>query len=81
MDEKTTYRMKAITESEEWTRSVFICDTADGAFEGTGSKSYQCATCDNTLIRGIDARQMIGIIFKCGECGGFNEIPTTHQAD
>ncbi len=81
MTKETAYRMNAITEPEEGTRSIFICDTTVTTFKGTGPSSYQCGTCGKTLIQGARTERFADVVFKCGDCGGFNEIPTAHQAD
>ncbi len=81
MDEKTIYRMEVISEPEPGTRSIFICDTTVTTFIGTGPRSYQCGICGETLIEGARTERFANVVFKCGDCGGFNEIPTAHQAD
>ncbi len=81
MDEKTTYRMNAITEREEGTRSIFICGAPGSTFKGTGPRSYQCGGCGKTLIEGATTARFANVVFKCGNCGEYNEIPTAHQAD
>ena len=81
MDEKTIYRMEVISEPEAGTRSIFICDTAVATFKGTGPRSYQCGGCGKTLIEGATTARFANVVFKCGNCGEYNEIPTAHQAD
>ena len=81
MTEETTYRMKVIDEPEAGTRTVFIFATLGPAIKSGGPRTYQCGTCGKTLIHQVNAMQFVNIVFKCGKCGGFNEIPTAHQAD
>ncbi|MCH9025498.1 MAG: hypothetical protein IIA05_00075 [Proteobacteria bacterium] len=81
MTKETTYRLKVIDEPEAGTRSIFICDAPVATFMGTGPRSYQCGTCGKTLIQGARIERFANVVFKCGKCGGFNEIPTAHQAD
>ena len=81
MDEKTTHRMNVITEPEKGTRSIFICDTPVTTFKGTGPRNYQCGGCGKTLIEGARTERFANVVFRCGWCGEYNEIPTAHQAD
>ena len=81
MDEKTTYRLQVIAEPGEGTRTVFTFATLGPAFKSGGPRTYQCGTCGKTLIHQVNAMQFLNIVFKCGKCGGFNEIRTAHQAD
>ncbi len=73
--------MKIIDEPEAGTRSIFICGAPGSTFKGTGPKNYQCGTCGETLIEGARTERFANVVFRCGWCGEYNEIPTAHQAD
>ena len=79
MVEETKYHMKVIPEPEEGSRSVLFSDSLEPIIEGAGPRTYQCGTCGETLIKRIRVMQVVHIVFKCAECGSFNEIPTAHQ--
>jgi predicted RNA-binding Zn-ribbon protein involved in translation (DUF1610 family) len=79
MVEETKYHMKVIPEPAEGSRSVLFTNSPGPIMEGAGPRTYQCGTCGKTLIKRIRAMQVVDIVFKCGKCGSFNEIPTAHQ--
>ena len=79
MTKETTYRMEVIDEPEEGTRSVLSSNTPGPTIKGNGPRTYQCGTCGRTLVRRVNTMQIVDIVFNCGTCGSFNEIPTAHQ--
>ena len=79
MVEETKYHMKVIPEPANGSRSVLLSDSPGPIIEGAGPRTYQCGTCGKTLIKRIRTMQVVDVVFKCGKCGSFNDIPIAHQ--
>jgi hypothetical protein len=67
--------LKIIPEPDPDTRSVFI-KTGDGTiiFQGYDTSiSLDCGKCSAPLVVGLAPEQVVNIVFKCNQCGSFNE--------
>ena len=54
--------------------------TGKPTLSGLGTHNYACSECGFIVIRGFDHSQYRigkGAVFKCGQCGALNEMPTT----
>ena len=74
-------KMKVIPEPAPNTRSVLMPEFKGAVMTSKGSLDYYCGNCDITLFRRIDYKQVQNLVVKCGGCGAFNEIPTSHHTN
>lgn len=59
------------------TRSVLIISPGDGlpVVKGDANPNVlmECGGCGRTLIRGLQVGQLEDLVFKCPDCGAYNE--------
>lgn len=80
MSEKKTLKMRAISNPDPKTQTIFEMTSAEPQITGFGPLSYACGKCDAILVRNINYKQFTGVIVKCFTCGSFNEIPAAHHS-
>ena len=75
----TDYLMQVIPEPKAGTASVLVfAKTGKYAMmRGIGDTNYLCGTCENVICESMERGQIIGLVFKCPNCGSFNRIRGT----
>ena len=71
--------MHVIPEPKPGSASVLVFEKT-GKFimmRGIGTTNYLCGTCQNVICEGMERGQIIGIVFKCPNCGSFNRFQGT----
>jgi hypothetical protein len=69
-------RLKVIPEPAPGTRSVFVQPPEKAKFpfmRGQGAFDLLCGSCDSILAKNIVDGQVRGVVFKCPDCGSFND--------
>lgn len=71
---KRRLRMMVIPEPEPNTRSVLIF-TGEGTvvMKGSGNVIMECGNCGVPLIDGVAVGNIQNLVFRCPNCGEFNE--------
>lgn len=71
---KRRIRLAVIPEPEPNTRSVLIY-TGEGTvvMRGPGNVTMECGNCGAPIIVGVKTSQLQNLVFKCPNCGAFNE--------
>jgi predicted RNA-binding Zn-ribbon protein involved in translation (DUF1610 family) len=66
--------MMVISEPEPNTRSVLVY-TGEGTvvMRGPGNVVMDCGNCGAPLIEGVPVANLQGIVFRCPNCGQFND--------
>jgi len=69
-------RLKVIPEPAPNICSVFIQPPEKAKFPfitGQGKLDLLCGTCDSVLAKKVVEGQIRGIVFKCPDCGSYND--------
>jgi DNA-directed RNA polymerase subunit RPC12/RpoP len=69
--------MTVISEPDPKTRTIFDFTPEAPPMKGAGQLSYVCGSCETTLLQSIELEQVEGVVYRCGKCREFNEIPRT----
>ncbi|MEX1133756.1 MAG: hypothetical protein WED83_02810 [Acidimicrobiia bacterium] len=66
--------LAVIPEPEPNTRSVLI-RSGEGTvvMQGEGKVILECGNCHEPLVQGIEMKQLKNLVFKCNNCGVYNE--------
>lgn len=67
-------KLMVIPEPDPDTRTIFVY-TGEGTvvMRGTGNVVMECGNCGVPLVDGIPVSQIRSIVFKCPNCGQFND--------
>jgi len=73
---RRTVRMVVIPQPAPNTRSVLLY-TGPGtvAMRGQGNVTMICGNCGKPLLENIKTSQVRNLVFRCNNCGMFNETP------
>ncbi len=71
---KRKVSLAVIPEPEPNTRSVLIF-SGEGTvvMSGQGNVTLECGNCHAPLVQGIEMKQLENLVFKCNNCGAYNE--------
>ena len=69
------FAMKIIPKAKEGTAAVLIF-ARKGRYviiSGGGSDNYLCGACENIICKNVNRGQIINLVFKCPNCGEYNQ--------
>jgi len=67
-------RLNVIPEPQPNTRTILAPQNGP-AIRGGGEIDFICGNCESLLAEGISEDQIRNIVFKCSNCGQYNESP------
>ena len=62
-------------------RAVINLEFIGPAMKGDGPMDYACGSCGTVLLQWVEYKQVEGIVFKCGKCREFNEVPIAQDTN
>lgn len=67
-------RLRVTQQPPANTRLVFVADRAPIA-RGHGMERFECGDCGDVLLVQTSLRDIAGAVFRCPNCGAYNEAP------
>lgn len=71
-------KLRVIPEPPRNTRLVFLPDRSPIA-RGHGLDRFECGACEDLLLVQTSLRDISGAVFRCPNCGAYNEAPESPE--
>jgi len=77
----TTMKMQEVAKPAEGERTVIVLKHQGHGIVGVGEFTYLCGGCEHEILKDVEYKQVQNIVFCCGRCGAYSEIPASHHTN